>query len=58
MELGIKGHTTRGDEVIKLLEMLGGKNCCYRLNGYNDKCFYYIRIHLSFTHYLPHLLMK
>ena len=42
MELGIKGHTTRGDEVIKLLEMLGGKNCCYRLNGYNDKCFYYI----------------
>jgi hypothetical protein len=42
MELGIKGHETRGDEMIKLLEMLGGKNCCYRLTGYNDKCFYYI----------------
>lgn len=42
MELGIKGHSTRGDEIIKILEMLGGKNCCYRLTGYNDKCFYYI----------------
>lgn len=42
MELGIKGNETRGEEVIKLLEMLGGKNCCYRLTGYNDKCFYYI----------------
>lgn len=42
MELGIIGHTTRGDEVIKILEMLGGKNCCYRLTGYNDKYFYYI----------------
>ena len=42
MELGITGHQTRGDEVIKILEMLGGKNCCYRLTGYNDKYFYYI----------------
>jgi hypothetical protein len=42
MELGIKGHKTRGDEVVKILEMLGGKNCCYRLTGYNDKYFYYI----------------
>ena len=42
MELGIKGHSTRGDEIIKILEMLGGKNCCYRLTGYNDKYFYYI----------------
>ena len=42
MELGITGHTTRGDEVIKILETLGGKNCCYRLTGYNDKYFYYI----------------
>lgn len=41
MELGIKGHPTRGDEVIKLLESLGGKNC-YRLTGDNDKYFYYI----------------
>lgn len=26
MELGLKGHKTRGDEVVKILEMLGGNN--------------------------------
>ena len=26
MELAIKGHYTRGEEVIKILEMLGGRN--------------------------------
>lgn len=30
--LAIRGHDTRGDEVIELLEMLGGHNVC-RLNG-------------------------
>lgn len=28
MKLAIKGHPTRGKEVIKLLEMLGGKKQC------------------------------
>lgn len=32
MKLAIKGHPTRGDEVIELLEMLGGKNT-YKLTG-------------------------
>lgn len=41
MELGIKGHLTRGDEVIKILEMLGGKNH-YKLNGVKHNYFYYI----------------
>lgn len=31
-KLAIKGHPTRGEEVIKLLEMMGGKNK-YRYNG-------------------------
>ena len=42
MELGIKGHETRGDEVIKILETLGGNNC-YNLTGIYDNKFYYIR---------------
>ena len=42
MELGIKGHKTRGDEVVKILEMLGGNNC-YNLTGIYDNKFYYIR---------------
>lgn len=39
--LAIKGHKTRGDEVIKLLEMLGGKNnrC---LNGTATRLYYFI----------------
>ena len=39
MELGIKGNETRGDEVIKILEMLGGKNR-YSLTGCVDNQFY------------------
>lgn len=41
MELGITGHQTRGDKVIKILEMLGGKNH-YKLNGVKHNYFYYI----------------
>lgn len=41
MELGIKGHKTRGEEIIKILKMLGGKNPC-NLTGDDDKYFYYI----------------
>ena len=33
--LAIKGHATRGNEVIALLEMLGGKNI-YKLDGKKD----------------------
>lgn len=32
--LAIKGHATRGEEVIEILEMLGGKNV-YQYEGYN-----------------------
>ena len=39
-KLAIKGHATRGDEVISLLEMMGGKNC-YNLNGLLSQYAYY-----------------
>ena len=40
-KFAIKGHTTRGKEVIELLEMLGGNNV-HKHMGINDKTFYYI----------------
>ena len=42
MKLGIKGHETRGDEIIKILEMLGCKNRHEMSGGIYDKYFYYI----------------
>lgn len=39
-QLAIKGHATRGEEVIEILEMLGGENV-YKLSGTNEKCAYY-----------------
>ena len=39
-KLAIKGHPTRGKEVIELLEMLGGKNQVYR--GKNEYHIYFI----------------
>lgn len=41
MQLGIKAHTTRGCEVIKILESLGGHNIL-KLEGNADNYFYYI----------------
>lgn len=38
-KLAIKGHSTRGKEVIELLEMMGGSNI-YKLSG-NEWCSYY-----------------
>ena len=38
-QLAIKGHATRGEEVIQLLEMLGGKSNG-NMNGYNDDLYY------------------
>lgn len=49
MELGIKGHSTRSKEVIKLLEMLGGKNHC-NLIGDDDRFFYYIYINDNYIY--------
>ena len=40
MKIAIQGHSTRGEEVIQILESLGGKNK-YELEGY-CKTFYYI----------------
>lgn len=42
MELGIKGHETHGDEIIKILEMLGGKNRHEMRGSIYNKYFYYI----------------
>lgn len=40
-QLAIKGHPTRGKEVIQLLEMLGGVNC-YNLYGNTNFSYYTI----------------
>ena len=40
-KLAIKGHPTRGKEVIVLLEILGGKNC-YNFSGFDDYAYYVI----------------
>ena len=37
-ELAIKGHATRGEEVIQLLEMLGGKNI-HNYGGTFNECY-------------------
>ena len=45
-KLAIKGHSTRGKEVIELLEMMGGKNTLIisgnKLSGYEQFNLYYI----------------
>ena len=41
MNLAIKGHSTRGSEVIALLEMLGGENERFQLDGLNEEFIYY-----------------
>lgn len=38
--LAIRGHETRGKEVIEILEMLGGENE-YELRGTNEECVYF-----------------
>lgn len=40
-QLAIKGHSSRGNEVIEILEMLGGKNST-KLVGSASSCGYYI----------------
>lgn len=40
-DLAIKGHPTRGKEVIEILEMLGGKNVINH-GGSGNRIFYYI----------------
>ena len=40
--LAIKGHPTRGKEVIKLLEMMGGKNPDNVYSGKDNYHFYFI----------------
>lgn len=39
-QLAIKGHATRGKEVIEILEMLGGKNLHHYRAGYDSLCYY------------------
>lgn len=41
-ELAIKGHPTRGKEVITLLEMLGGTNDYFKLDGTIKSYYYYL----------------
>ena len=40
-KLAIKGHSTRGKEIIELLEMIGGKNC-YNFSGFDGYAYYVI----------------
>ena len=39
--LAIKGHASRGKDVIEILEMLGGKNYFY-MDGFTEEYIYYI----------------
>ena len=41
-KLAIQGHPTRGNEVIKLLEILGGNNKKFELKGFDVNTYYYI----------------
>lgn len=41
-KLAIKGHETRGKEVIELLEMLGGKNCFHLHGLFSEHAYYFI----------------
>ena len=41
-KLAIKGHATRGKEVISILEMLGGNNNYSNYTGTNESVIYYI----------------
>lgn len=52
-ELAIKGHKTRGKEVIEILEMLGGKIRRDRLAGNELCCWYYINEngYIDYKHY-------
>ena len=40
-QLAIEGHKKRGEEVIEILEMLGGRNT-HGYNGYTEPLYYYI----------------
>lgn len=40
-KLGIKGHSTRGNEIIELLEMMGGSNV-HNFSGCNNYAYYVI----------------
>ena len=40
-KIAIQGHSTRGEDVIKILESLGGDNF-YNLSGKRDSCYYFI----------------
>lgn len=53
MNLAIKGHTTRGKEVIEILEMLGGKIRRDRLAGNEVFSWYYINGdgYIDYKHY-------
>lgn len=52
-QLAIKGHATRGSEVIACLEMLGGKIRCDRLGGNELFSWYYINGNgcIDYKHY-------
>lgn len=41
MKIAIQGHPTRGEEVIQILESLGGNNL-YVMEGSGSDCCYYI----------------
>lgn len=54
--IAIKGHITRGDEVIKILEMLGGINT-YKYDGSNESLCYYIGAtnNIIYCNYIPNI---
>ena len=45
-KLGIKGHSTRGNEIIELLEMMGGINESNH-SGKGENSIYYLRYYVD-----------
>ena len=52
-KFAIKGHPTRGKEVIEILEMFGGKIHRGSFVGHELSCGYYIKVdgYIGFKHY-------
>lgn len=52
-QLAIKGHQTRGKEVIEIIKMLGGKTRHGKFEGHELSCGYYITVdgYIGFKHY-------
>ena len=56
MKIAIKGHSTRGKEVIQILESLGGQNIHEYWGHSGDSIYYYINKHCKIVYDSIHVL--